>query len=104
MANEQGLLDFDLVMNIVLTLALVTCAVVLLTRIKIRLNFGSRIKWSIALVSLLLRLGLTLWEYAKRDYSMSPTKYYILWLVDQAHFMIILMLFLSVIGSWQIVS
>ena len=95
---------FDLVMNIVLTIALVTSAVLLLTRIKVRLNYGSRIRWSIALFSLILRLGLTVWEYAEQDYSMTPPKYYILWLIDQAHFMIILMLFLSVIGSWRIVS
>jgi hypothetical protein len=63
MANEQGLLVFDLVMNIVLTVVLITCAVFLLFRIKVRLNSGSRIRWSIALFALLLRLGLTIWEY-----------------------------------------
>jgi hypothetical protein len=104
MAKEHGLLIFDLIMNIVLTAALITCAVLLLTRIKVRLNFGSRIKWSIALFALLLRLGLTLWEFATQVFSMAPGKYYILWLLDQAHFMIMLMLFLSVIGSWQIIS
>lgn len=100
MANEQALLVFDLVMNIVFTIVLIACAVLLLTRIKVRLNKGSRIKWSIALFALILRLGLTVWEYARKDFSMTTTKYYILWLLDQAHFMIMLMLFLSVIGSW----
>lgn len=100
MANEQALLVFDLVMNIVFTIVLIACAVLLLTRIKVRLNKGSRIKWSIALFALILRLGLTVWEYARKDFSMTVTKYYILWLLDQAHFMIMLMLFLSVIGSW----
>jgi len=100
MANEEGLLVFDLVMNVVMTVVLISCAVLLLTRIKVRLNYGSRIKWSIALFALLLRLGLTVWEFVKRDYSMTVAKYYVLWLLDQAHFMIMLMLFLSVIGSW----
>ena len=82
MANEQGLLIFDLVMNIVFTVLLIACAVLLLTRIKVRLNKGSRIKWSIALFALILRLGLTVWEYARKDFSMTPSKYYILWLLD----------------------
>lgn len=82
MANEQGLLIFDLVMNIVFTAVIITCAILLLTRIKVRLNKGSRIKWSIALFALILRLGLTLWEYGKKDYSVTTCKYYILWLLD----------------------
>ncbi len=82
MANEEGLLIFDLVMNIVFTVLLIACAVLLLTRIKVRLNKGSRIKWSIALFALILRLGLTVWEYSRKDFSMTTSKYYILWLLD----------------------
>jgi hypothetical protein len=82
MANEEGLLIFDLIMNIVFTTALILCAVLLLTRIKVRLNKGSRIKWSIALFALLLRLGLTIWEYSIKDFNLTTTKYYILWLLD----------------------
>ena len=82
MANEQGLLIFDLVMNIVFTAVIITCAVLLLTRIKVRLNKGSRIKWSIALFALILRLGLTIWEFSKKNYSVTTCKYYILWLLD----------------------
>ena len=94
------LIVFDLTMNVVLTVALITCAVILLYKIKVRLNLGSRIKWSIALFASLLRLSITIVEYKSKNYKMSCFKFYAFWILDQAHFMIMLMLFLSVIGSW----
>jgi len=104
MSPKNSLLVVDLSVNIVFSILITTFGVLLLTRLKIRLNLLNRIKWTIALFALVLRLGLTIDAYSLNNYTPTPAKYYLYWLLEQSNFMIMLMLFLTVIGSWQIVA
>lgn len=102
MVSIKKWMMFDLIANIILAVALATYAVFVIKRLKIRLNIITRVKWIIALISVLMRLLLTVIEYVRDDYGLNTFKYYYLFAVDQTHFMIILTLFFTVIGSWQI--
>ena len=104
MTYKSSLLVVDLSVNIVFSVVIVTFGILLLTHLKIRLNLLNRIKWIIALCALILRLGLTIDAYAENNYTPTTTKYYLYWILEQSNFMIMLILFLSVIGSWQIVA
>ena len=100
MSAKKFLLAFDLSVNIIATVAIIFLGFLLLTRLKIRLNLINRIKWAIALLAILLRLGLTIDAYSKENFTPTTTKYYLYWILEQTNFMIMLMLFLTVIGSW----
>ena len=104
MSAKKVLLAIDLSINIVSTVAIILLGVLLLTRLKIRLNLINRIKWAIALLAILLRLGLSIDAYSQEDFTPTTAKYYLYWILEQTNFMIMLMLFLTVIGSWQIVA
>ena len=64
MSAKKVLLAIDLSINIVSTVAIILLGVLLLTRLKIRLNLINRIKWAIALLAILLRLGLSIDVYS----------------------------------------
>ena len=64
MSGKKVLLAIDLSINIVSTVAIILLGVLLLTRLKIRLNLINRIKWAIALLAILLRLGLSIDAYS----------------------------------------
>lgn len=93
----------DLVYICTLSIAIITYALWTIKVIKIRLNFISRVKWTIALLAIMMKLLLTIAEFIKKSYSGTVFKFYYLFLIDQAHFMIIMTLFFTVIGSWKIV-
>jgi hypothetical protein len=94
----------DLAFNCILSVAIVTYAIFTARRLKIRLNRITRIKWAIAFIAILMRLALTISDFVRREYrGETAFIYYYLFLIDQAHFMIILTLFFTVIGSWKII-
>ncbi len=64
MSAKKVLLAIDLSINIISTVAIILLGVLLLTRLKIRLNLINRIKWAIALLAILLRLGLSIDAYS----------------------------------------
>ena len=64
MSAKKVLLAIDLSINIVSTVAIILLGVLLLTRLKIRINLINRIKWAIALLAILLRLGLSIDAYS----------------------------------------
>ena len=76
------MLVVDLSVNIVFSIVITTFGVLLLTRLKIRLNLLNRIKWTIALFALVLRLGLTIDAYSRNNYTPTPAKYYLYWLLE----------------------
>lgn len=82
MTNEKCLLAIDLSVNVIFTTAVISFGIVLITRLKIRLNLSNRIKWGIALFSLVLRLGLTIQTYAKSNFNPTTVKYYFYWLLE----------------------
>lgn len=92
----------DLLFNVIASLFLIAYAVYVYNKLSIRLNQINRIKWLIALIAIMMRLALSIVELVRHDYSPGAFKYYFLWVIDQAHFMIMLTLFFTVIGSWQI--
>jgi len=100
MSGQNTLLVLDLSINIVFSVIITALGIILLTRLKIRLNLLNRIKWMIAFCSIILRLGLTIDAYSKNNFAPTPAKYYLYWILEQSNFMIMLMLFLLVIGSW----
>lgn len=102
--SHHNLLALDLSINIIFAALIITLGILLLTKLRIRLNLGNKIKWSIAAFSLLLRLGISISDYSRQSFSPTAVKYYLYWILEQSNFMIMLMLFLTVIGSWQIVS
>lgn len=63
MVSIQKWMMFDLISNLILAVALVTYAIFVLKRLKIRLNMITRVKWLIGLISVLMRLLLTVIEY-----------------------------------------
>lgn len=93
----------DLAFNCILSVAIVTYACITARRLKIRLNRITRIKWAIAFIAIILRLALTIDEFVRREYRETAFIFYYVFLIDQAHFMIILTLFFTVIGSWKII-
>lgn len=65
MIQNRSLMIVDLSLNILLATATITYAIYVIKHMKIRLNRITRIKWFIALISILLRLALTIVEFAK---------------------------------------
>jgi hypothetical protein len=63
MVSIQKWMMFDLISNLILAVALVTYAIFVIKRLKIRLNMITRVKWLIGLISVLMRLLLTVIEY-----------------------------------------
>jgi len=58
-------LALDLSVNIIFAVLIITLGLLLLTKLRIRLNLGNKIKWSIAMFSLLLRLGISISDYRR---------------------------------------
>ena len=73
------------------------------SRLTVRLNRITRIKWSLAVLSICMRVGLSITEFCKRSYNYTSITYYYVFLIDQIHFMILLTLFFTVIGSWKLI-
>ena len=94
----------DLVIDCVMSSVIFVYASYVMYNLKIRLNVGSRIRWLIIFIAILLRVSLTIYEFLSDSYDVEGWRFYYLWLIEQTHFMIILMLFFSVIGSWHISS
>jgi hypothetical protein len=74
-----------------------------LTKLSIRLNKISKVRWFCGLISILMRSALTIYEFASHNYEWSTLKYYYTFVLDQLQFMVMLTLFFSVIGSWKII-
>jgi hypothetical protein len=88
--------------NVLSSLVLVGVAVYVLTNLKIRMNLSTRIKWYIIFFSILLRQILSTYQYLSGYYGNFWLKYYALWLLGLSYFMVMLMLFITLIGSWYI--
>lgn len=82
MAAENPWMAADLAMNMLLACLIVLYALWTLHLLKIRLNLITRVKWVIALVSILLRVFLTIVEFIQRTFYMTAFKYYYLFLLD----------------------
>jgi hypothetical protein len=104
MTSHRKILLADLIIDSVLSTFIFVYATIVVKNLKIRLNIGSKIRWVIVLMAIVLRLALTCWDYCTMDYNVTSWRLYLLWAIEQAHFMIILMLFFSVIGSWHIAT
>jgi hypothetical protein len=63
--GHHSLLALDLSINIIFAALIIILGILLLTKLKIRLNLGNKIKWSIAAFSLLLRLGISISDYSQ---------------------------------------
>jgi len=100
--SMNGWITADLALCLILSSCIVTYAVWTLQHIKIRLNLITRCKWAIALLAILMRTALSIEQFVKHKYRETAFMYYYLFVIDQAHFMIILTLFFTVIGSWKI--
>lgn len=100
MKHKNPWMSADLALNCILSCAIVAYAVYTAKNLKIRLNFITRVKWIIALVSVVMRLALTVDEYVRQEYRETAFMYYYLFLIAQAQFMIILTLFFTVFGSF----
>lgn len=98
----NGWLAADLAICIIFSSCIITYALWTLQHIKIRLNLITKCKWAIALLAILMRTALSIEQFVKRQYRETAFMYYYLFVIDQAHFMIILTLFFAVIGSWKI--
>jgi hypothetical protein len=57
-----------------------------------------------ALVAILMRLGLSVYELAFQYYEWTTFKYYYLFVMDQFYFQVMLTLFFYVIYSWQVIK
>ena len=80
--SNHSLLALDLAINIIFAALIITLGLLLITKLKIRLNIGNRIKWSIALFALLLRLGIAIYNFANDSFSPTAAKYYLYWLLE----------------------
>lgn len=82
MSAQSSLLAADLAINIICSLVIAFFGLFLLTKLKIRLNLNNRIKWTIGLCAIVLRLGLIIDVYANDNFTPTATKYYLYWLLD----------------------
>jgi len=81
---------------------IIVSAVIVLLKLKISFNVLTKLKWFLIMIAVLMRLGLSIYEFIAGVYKPSPLKFYYVWLMEQVHFMIILMMFFSVVGSWHL--
>ena len=72
----------DLVYICTLSFAIITYALWTIKVIKIRLNFISRLKWTIALIAILMKLLLTVFEFFQKSYDGTVFKFYYLFIID----------------------
>jgi len=49
--------------------------------LKIRLNIGSKIRWAIVLIGIILHLFLTCWSYCTMNYEVTSWRLYLLWVI-----------------------
>jgi len=91
----------SLTLNCIFSSVVLVSAVAVLLSLKITFNFLTKIKWFVILVAITMRLGLTIHNYCSQSYGTSKFKFYYIWLIEQAHFMILLMIFFTVVGSWH---
>lgn len=68
--------------NIVCSVLLIAYAIFVLRKLSIRLNRINRIKWLIALIAIILRLALSIFELVTHKYNPNALKFYFLYLVD----------------------
>jgi hypothetical protein len=94
----------DFTLDMCLSCLIIAYAVYVRYHLRIRLNLITRAKWWVALVAILMRAMLMTVEFIRSTFKMTAFKYYFVFFIDQAHFMIILMLFFTVFGSWRIVT
>ena len=82
-----------------------TCSIILTAcwvyfTLKIRINTETKFKWIIILIGMMLRWSLSTYMLVSNNYEFFPTKYAINWVIEEIHFMMLLQLFVTVIGSW----
>lgn len=92
----------DLILNLLISLSLFAYGFYTRFSLKIRLNLLTRIKWWVALSAILIKLALSMSAYIQNAVNLTPWFISATFLISQAHFMIILMLFLTVFGSWHV--
>lgn len=76
------LMILQLVLTLIFASGTIAYACFTLWRIKIKLNFITRIKWALALAAILMRTSLSIVEFYRRDYHVTAFKYYFLFVID----------------------
>lgn len=72
----------DLVYISTLSMAIIGYAIWTIRHIKIRLNLLNRVKWTIALVAILMKLLLSFAQFFKKSYDGTWFKFYYCFLID----------------------
>jgi hypothetical protein len=70
--------------------------------LKIRLNRTTKIRWALVFLSMTLRFSLVVLNLIKGSFEIGKYLLFAYWLQYQLYFMIILMLFFTIIGSWKL--
>ena len=82
MTKHQKILLADLIIDSVLSTFIFVYATIVVYNLKIRLNIGSKIRWAIVLMAIVLRLALTCWDYYTMDYNVTSWRLYLLWAIE----------------------
>ena len=88
------------IMTTTLTCLIIITACWVISILKIRINTETKLKWLIILIGMLLRWSLSTEMLVSQNYESSVAKNVINWVIEEIHFMMLLQLFVTVIGSW----
>ena len=72
----------DLVIDVVMSSLILLYASYVMYNLKIRLNVGSRIRWFIIFIAIILRFSLTIYEFKTDSYDVHGWRFYYLWLIE----------------------
>lgn len=81
-APPTPLMILQLVLALTFSLSTIAYACFTLLKIKIKLNRITRVKWVLALVAIVMRTGLSIVEFHRRDYRVTAFKYYYIFVID----------------------
>jgi len=81
MDKHHKVLLADLIIETVLSTSIFVYASIVVYNLKIRLNIGNKIRWTIVLIAIILRLVLTCWSYFTMNYEVTSWRLYVLWVI-----------------------
>lgn len=81
MDKHHQVLLADLIIETVMSTSVFVYASIVVYNLKIRLNIGSKIRWTIVLIAIVLRIVLTCWSYRTMNYEVTSWRLYVLWVI-----------------------
>lgn len=103
MVNKSWIL-FDIILNLILFILIAALSLLLLSKIKLKLNLATKSVYYLNLTALALRILFTFWQFIRQDFETTAGKQYFLFSCEAVIFVFYLNNVSRVIASWMLIN